>query len=260
MSYLGSLDWNWLDFNPKSFSNDFGEFKHCFSKFTGLVLSRASNRLLASSWVLLEDEAASARLKRCGFCLLPVPGCCPTNGRTRAESWFKSRSLMPLVQLVAWLLGKPSSLSFLLPIILMAGFLTSKKYSVNMGRGKKRVERIDIPWCLFLKDKTFGLFKRNFLMRIWDSLQTANYTWKILNFENLNNQIYNLNIFKDIFWRQKSLFLKVRLILKRNAISRFVTFTCNQNLIHLFLNLPILRICIIKLCANSFTKSNGGKK
>ena len=122
-SYLGSLDWNWLDFNPKSFSNDFGEFKHCFSKFTGLVLSRASNRLLASSWVLLEDEAASARLKRCGFCLLPVPGCCPTNGRTRAESWFKSRSLMPLVQLVAWLLGKPSSLSFLLPIILMAGFL-----------------------------------------------------------------------------------------------------------------------------------------
>ena len=124
-SYLGSLDWNWLDFNPKSlFSNDFGELKHCFwFSFTGLVLSRASNRLLASSWVLLEDEAASARLKRCGFCLLPVPGCCPTNGRTRAESWFKSRSLMPLVQLVAWLLGKPSSLSFLLPIILMAGFL-----------------------------------------------------------------------------------------------------------------------------------------
>ena len=164
------------------------------------------------------------------------------------------------VKLVAWLVGKPSSLSFLLPIILMAGFLTSKKYSVNMGRGKKRVERIDIPWCLFLKDKTFGLFKRNFLMRIWDSLQTANYTWKILNFENLNNQIYNLNSFKDIFWRQKSLFLKVRLILKRNAISRFVTFTCNQNLIHLFLNLPILRICIIKLCANSLLSQMAAKK
>ena len=151
------------------FSNDFKLFLHWFCSFTGLVLSRASNRLLASSWVLLEDEAAAARLKRCGFCL---PGC-PTNGRTRAESWFKSRS-PPLLamQLVAWLLGKPSSLSFLLPIILMAGFLTSKKYSVNMGleEKKKRVERIDIPWCLFLKDKTFGLFKRNFLMRIWDSL------------------------------------------------------------------------------------------